>query len=64
MIEFSRFLTEQKNLHLEHLEDELFNRGAVGVSEAIAFLKSLTDMLKGDVKSPIDVTVKLSLIHI
>jgi len=58
MIEFSRFLTEQKNLHLEHLEDELFNRGAVGVSEAIAFLKSLTDMLKGDVKSPIDVTVK------
>ena len=28
---FTTFLTEQKNLHLEHLEDELFNRGDAGV---------------------------------
>jgi hypothetical protein len=55
---FTTFLTEQKNLHLEHLEDELFNRGEAGVREAIAFLKSLTDMLKGNSKSPVDVTVK------
>lgn len=55
---FTTFLTEQKNLHLEHLEDELFNRGEAGVNEAIAFLKSLSDMLKGNAKSPVNVTVK------
>ena len=55
---FTTFLTEQKNLHLEHLEDELFNRGEAGVNEAIAFLKSLSEMLKGNAKSPVNVTVK------
>ena len=55
---FTTFLTEQKNLHLEHLEDELFNRGEAGVNEAIAFLKSLSEMLKGNTKSPVNVTVK------
>ena len=48
---FTTFLTEQKNLHLEHLEDELFNRGEAGVNEAIAFLKSLSEMLKGNAKT-------------
>ena len=55
---FTTFLTEEKNLHLEHLEDELFNRGEAGVNEAIAFLKSLSEMLKGNAKSPVNVTVK------
>ena len=55
---FTTFLTEQKNLHLEHLEDEMFNRGEAGVKEAIAFVKSLAEMLKGNTKSPVDVTVK------
>lgn len=55
---FTTFLIEQKNLHLEHLEDELFNRGEAGVNEAIAFLKSLSEMLKGNAKSPVNVTVK------
>ena len=55
---FTTFLTEQKNLHLEHLEDELFNRGDAGVKEAIAFVKSLAEMLKGNAKTPVDVTVK------
>jgi len=55
---FTTFLTEQKNLHLEHLEDEMFNRGEAGVKEAIAFVKSLAEMLKGNAKSPVDVTVK------
>ena len=55
---FTTFLTEQKNLHLEHLEDEMFNRGEAGVKEAIAFIKSLAEMLKGNAKSPVDVTVK------
>ena len=55
---FTTFLTEQKNLHLEHLEDEMFNRGEAGVKEAIAFVKSLAEMLKGNAKSPVDVTIK------
>ena len=55
---FTTFLTEQKNLHLEHFEDEMFNRGEAGVKEAIAFIKSLAEMLKGNAKSPVDVTVK------
>ena len=55
---FTTFLTEQKNLHLEHLEDELFNRGDAGVKEAINFITALTDMLQGESKKAVDVTVK------
>ena len=47
-----------KNLHLEHLEDELFNNGVAGGRAAINFLRALRDMLKGDAKSPVNVTVK------
>ena len=36
----------------------MFNRGEAGVKEAIAFVKSLAEMLKGNAKSPVDVTVK------
>ena len=58
MKDFPTFLIEQKNLHLEHLEDELFNRGSAGVSEAISFINSLADMLRGESKKAMDVTVK------
>lgn len=34
-----------KNLHLEHLEELVFNDGGPGVKSAIQFLKSLRDML-------------------
>lgn len=47
-----------KNLHLEHLEDELFNNGIAGGRAAINFLRSLRDMLRGDTKSKVNVTVK------
>lgn len=47
-----------KNLHLEHLEDELFNNGIDGGRAAINFLRSLRDMLRGDTKSKVNVTVK------
>ena len=30
MLDFKRFLSEEKNLHLEHLEDELINNGSKG----------------------------------
>lgn len=47
-----------KNLHLEHLEDELFNNGVEGGRAAINFLRSLRDMLKGDASAPVNITVK------
>ena len=58
MLTFDGFLTEAKNLHLEHLEDEVLNNGVVGTRGAINFLQSLRDMLAGNVKSSVNVTVK------
>ena len=58
MFTFSGFLTEAKNLHLEHLEDEVLNNGVVGTRGAINFLQSLRDMLAGSSKSSVNVTVK------
>lgn len=59
MRQFRDFLlTEQKNLHLEHLEDEVLNGGVTGTRSAINFLQSLRDMLAGSSKSRVDVTVK------
>lgn len=50
MILFSQYLKESKegkNLHLEHLEDEVLNGGVTGTRGAISFLQSLRDMLAG-----------------
>ena len=58
MLTFDGFLTEAKNLHLEHLEDEVLNNGVVGTRGAINFLQSLRDMLAGSSKSSVNVTVK------
>ena len=58
MLTFDGFLTEEKNLHLEHLEDEVLNNGIVGTRGAINFLQSLRDMLAGNAKSSVNVTVK------
>ena len=60
MISF-RELTEDKggkNLHLEHLEDEILNYGVDGGRAAINFLRSLRDMLAGSSRSSINMTVK------
>jgi hypothetical protein len=60
MRQFIAYLTEagEKNLHLEHLEDQVLNRGVDGAREAIDFLRSLRDMLSGHVEKPINVTTK------
>jgi hypothetical protein len=50
MINYQDYLTESKegkNLHLEHLEDEVLNGGVTGTRGAISFLQSLRDMLAG-----------------
>ena len=41
---YTEFLTEAKNLHLEHLEDEVLNNGVVGTRGAINFQQTLRDM--------------------
>ena len=47
-----------KNLHLEHLEDEIINQGIDGGRGAINFLQGLRDMMKGNSKSGVNMTVK------
>ena len=54
-------LTENKagkNLHLEHIEDEIINFGVDGGRAAINFLRSLRDMLAGSTRSSVNMTVK------
>jgi len=61
MIKFSELLIEDKggkNLHLEHLEDEIINYGVDGGRAAINFLRSLRDMLAGASRSSVNMTVK------
>jgi hypothetical protein len=59
---FSEFITESKkegaNLHLEHIEDNVLNRGVVGAREAINFLQSLRNMLAGNSDSKVNITTK------
>lgn len=47
-----------KNVHLEHIEDEIINRGVAGGREAINFLRSLRDMLAGHSATKVNVTTK------
>ena len=47
-----------KNLHLEHIEDEILNFGVPGGRAAINFIQSLRDMFAGEARSPVDISVK------
>ena len=61
MLKFSSFLAEDKggkNLHLEHIEDEILNFGVDGGRAAINFVQSLRDMLAGASRSSVNMTVK------
>ena len=61
MLSFAELLTEDKagkNLHLEHIEDEILNYGVDGGRAAINFLQSLRDMLAGASRSSVNMTVK------
>ena len=46
------------NLHLEHIEDEIFNSGVDGARQSILFLLSLSKMLSSGSKGVKNVTVK------
>ena len=60
MIRFQEFLTEAagKNLHLEHIEDEILNDGINGARASINFIQSLRDMLAGSAKTAVNVSTK------
>jgi hypothetical protein len=58
MLTFKEYLVEDKNVHMEHLEDSILNLGVDGTRSAINFLRSLRDMLAGSSKSQVNVTVK------
>ena len=58
MQNFLQFLTEDKNTHLEHLEDDILNNGLAGGQNAIRFLNSLFTMLQGHSRRSVNVTVK------
>lgn len=61
MLKFSSFLAEDKggkNLHLEHIEDEILNFGVDGGRAAINFIQSLRNMLAGTSRSSVNMTVK------
>tara|TARA_B100001057_G_scaffold214081_2_gene214459 strand:+ start:16440 stop:17651 length:1212 start_codon:yes stop_codon:yes gene_type:complete len=46
------------NVHLEHIEDEIFNSGIEGGRASINFIRSLRDMLMSGSKRSVNVTVK------
>jgi len=61
-MKFKEFLSESvkegKNVHLEHIEDEVLNFGVSGARSAINFLQSLRNMLAGNSDSKVNVTTK------
>ncbi len=57
-IEFLKESKEGKNVHLEHIEDEVLNGGVAGARSAINFLQSLRNMLAGHAESKVNITTK------
>ena len=47
-----------KNTHMIHIEDLILDGGVKGARQAIIALRSLRDMLSGNTKAAVDVTVK------
>ena len=47
-----------KNTHLEHLEDNIFNKGFEGAKESVNYLYSLHEMLEGNADAPVSMTTK------
>jgi hypothetical protein len=60
VMQFKSFveLKEDKNTHMEHIEDLIFNEGVAGMRRAINFLQDLRDMLAGSNNNKVTATVK------
>ena len=55
---FTSFLAEAKNTHMEHIEDNILNAGVDGARQSLNFLRAIRDMLSGNSKSSVNISVK------
>lgn len=58
MISFKKFLSEEKNLHMIHAEDAVIDGGVKGTRNVINYFQALRDMLSGNTKAPVNLSVK------
>ena len=58
MLKFIQEQAASKNLHMEHIEDQILDYGSEGGRASINFLRSLRDMLAGSARSSVNMTVK------
>ena len=59
MIRFRQFLlSEEKNLHMTHAEDAVIDGGVNGTRNVINYFRAIRDMLGGNAKSPVNLSVK------
>ena len=58
MLNFTQYIVESKNTHMEHIEDMIFNDGVDGARLAITSLQRLRNMLAGNATKEFDITVK------
>ena len=60
MIKFKTYLEEAagKNLHMTHAEDAVIDGGVVGTRNVINYFRAIRDMLSGDTKAPVNISVK------
>lgn len=58
MLSFRQFITEEKNVHMTHAEDSVIDGGVNGTRNVINYFRALRDMLSGNVKAPVNVSVK------
>lgn len=58
MLSLRSYIKEEQNVHMEHLEDLVFNEGVDGTRKAINFLRDLRDMLAGNSSTKVTATVK------
>jgi hypothetical protein len=54
----SQFLTEDVNVHLYHIEEDIIRNGLVGAKSAVRYLSGLVDMLGGSSNATVRATVK------
>jgi hypothetical protein len=59
MQRFSQFvLSEEKNLHMTHAEDAVIDGGVTGTRNVINYFRAIRDMLGGNAKAPVNLSVK------
>jgi hypothetical protein len=58
MKKLSTFIAEEKNLHMEHIEDLILNDGITGARQIFSLLSQIRDMLGGQTTKKVSATVK------